>query len=665
MMEETITKSSGAFFAYAGIGTLAILFLYSINIANASDSASTSTNTSTCKTSTIIKNTSKEMCKISHKEYPLNQWARSAISNGEAAFKDQPEVVDPNSNKNTANQKSIFIAKDFLVAASSKFMDHDILSADEDRLVKVGRSIVDLVELADVDANVDAEAKAVEEGNTNTAALDDEEVLMLGLKNVVEQCDILATDDLKVPKVRFGKTELQMPIATLGCMRFQQTWGDNIDKMDKVRPEVQENAKNIFRYSIKDLGMNHIETAFMYGSSELQIGQVLEDLYEEGVTKREDLILQTKVNPMEAPKFRETLDKSFERLRTEYLDLFSFHGINLDSQFDLIFNNPDGENLIDIVREYQKEGKIRHVGFSTHGQPEIIKKCIDTDAFDYCNLHYHYFGSYTASGGGVGGGNLENVRLMKEKDMGVFVISAYDKGGRLYAPSKKLRSLTLPELEPIQFGSLWLWYHEKMDGEHSPIHTFTVGAARPSDLDDPAIAAYQFRTKNDEMLEKVEAVTKKLDEACVEALGEDWMKSWFEGVPNCSREYVDVYQFGQIVSLYNMVQAWGMLDYGKDRYGTFDDNLAKWDFKRSVAENTAPFKMMWGYMPGIATETGKDYSELLLEVPDKNKARVAEAIEFARKYCSKKAKDDSCLDIPKEWETAYDMRPWTAFPERG
>ncbi len=26
----------------------------------------------------------------------------------------------------------------------------------------------------------------------------------------------------QVPKVRFGKTELQMPIATLGCMRFQQ-----------------------------------------------------------------------------------------------------------------------------------------------------------------------------------------------------------------------------------------------------------------------------------------------------------------------------------------------------------------------------------------------------------------------------------------------------------
>ncbi len=217
----------------------------------------------------------------------------------------------------------------------------------------------------------------------------------------------------------------------------------------------------------------------MYGSSEIQIGQLLQDLYKEGVTKREDLIIQTKVNAMKPAEFRKTLESSFDHLKTDYLDLFSFHGINLDSQFDLIFNNPDGENLIDIIREYQKEGKIRHVGFSTHGQPEIIKKCIETDVFEYCNLHYHYFGSYTASGGGIGGCNLEILRLMKERDMGVFVISAYDKGGRLYAPSKKLRSLTLPELEPIHFGSLWLWYHEKTDEEHCPVHTFTVGAARP------------------------------------------------------------------------------------------------------------------------------------------------------------------------------------------
>jgi hypothetical protein len=69
-----------------------------------------------------------------------------------------------------------------------------------DRLVKVGRSIRSLVLIKD-------EIPSLEES----------------LNLTVQECQLLA-EDIKVPKVRFGKTELQMPIVTLGCMRFQQQW---------------------------------------------------------------------------------------------------------------------------------------------------------------------------------------------------------------------------------------------------------------------------------------------------------------------------------------------------------------------------------------------------------------------------------------------------------
>ena len=79
-----------------------------------------------------------------------------------------------------------------------------------------------------------------------------------------------------------------------------------------------------------------------------------------------------------------------------------------------------------------REGKIRHVGFSSHGTAELIEKAIRTRKFSYANLHYHYFGSYTASGHGEdGGGNEANIRLCNEFDMGVFIISPFDKGGWL------------------------------------------------------------------------------------------------------------------------------------------------------------------------------------------------------------------------------------------
>ena len=388
----------------------------------------------------------------------------------------------------------------------------------------------------------------------------------------------------------------------------------------------------------------------------------MKNIFARGI-KREDLIIQTKVNSMPPKEFRETLDKSFELLGLDYVDLFSFHGVNQDYAYDLMFNNEDGENLMDIAKEYKAAGKIKHIGFSTHGQPELIKRCIETDEFEYVNLHYHAFGSYTASGGGECGGNLDNVRLMKEKDMGCFCISPYDKGGRLYAPSKTLRSLCLPELEPIQYGPLWLMSHEYMDEENAPVHTMTIGAARPSDLDEPFVTAYMFAKRREEMVEKVKTIAQRLHNRQVEVLGEDWVKNWHKGLRNCLTED-DAYQFAQIVNLYNLIKTFGMLDFAKDRYAAFDSSYKGWDFKKSNNENVMKSRRGWGYVPGIATppDTGVDYGSMLPDVPESQKAKVLEALDFVFSYCSKSSKAD--VDIPEGWETAYDMRPWTAFPER-
>lgn len=114
---------------------------------------------------------------IINKAWPLTQWAREAIQKADIKFQNiHPIVIDPNSNKDTNNQKSIYIASEFLNhAASSTFMNDEKLSKDEDRLVKVGRSLVDLVD-----------------------SVESEEVLKMGLENLVQQCDILAIHDLKV-----------------------------------------------------------------------------------------------------------------------------------------------------------------------------------------------------------------------------------------------------------------------------------------------------------------------------------------------------------------------------------------------------------------------------------------------------------------------------------
>ena len=267
------------------------------------------------------------------------------------------------------------------------------------------------------------------------------------LQLLVQECEALAkllsssSDDsataLKCPTVRYGRTELQMPIVSLGCMRFQQSWNRGghkpIKSSDQIDKECQDNLVNIIKYALH-CGVNHIETAQGYGCSELQIGMALRKLFDEGVCTRKDLIIQTKGGISSSTTkdgYKSSILQQIERLGVDYLDLFSVHGLNTDDHYTWLFNRDDDDpkgNLIDALKELREEGKVRHIGFSTHAPAHVIKKAIESDAFDYLNLHYHFMGSYTASGdsgstNAMDEGNLENIRLAHKHDMGVFIIS--------------------------------------------------------------------------------------------------------------------------------------------------------------------------------------------------------------------------------------------------
>jgi len=67
---------------------------------------------------------------------------------------------------------------------------------------------------------------------------------------------------------RFGKTNLRMPVLSCGGMRYQHKWQDVAP--GEIPPENQANLEATIRRAI-ELGINHIETARGYGSSEMQL----------------------------------------------------------------------------------------------------------------------------------------------------------------------------------------------------------------------------------------------------------------------------------------------------------------------------------------------------------------------------------------------------------
>jgi hypothetical protein len=245
----------------------------------------------------------------------------------------------------------------------------------------------------------------------------------------------------------------------------------------------------------------------------------------------------------------------------------------------------------------------------------------------------------------------------------------------VYAPSRKLRSLVLPDLEPMTYGSAWLWNLEEIDEEKAAVHTFSVGAARSVDLDQCAVAAYLQGKK--ELLPKVKAVSNRLEKAKVDALGQDWIDSCYQGIVKSNKSKYMV-EHTQTIWLYNCIKAWGLHSFAKDRYKTLVNNRKKYDPSLSIDENIDKIgRMGWGYMPGLDPEADKDYfADDLSAVPEKNHARVKEAYDFVRKWCTpedgksegKAQKDEKSEEMelvpPKEWETCFEMKPWKDFPDR-
>jgi hypothetical protein len=326
---------------------------------------------------------------------------------------------------------------------------------------------------------------------------------------------------------RFGKTDLLLSAFSLGTMRCLASESD---------------AKQTVHQAIA-LGINHLETARGYGKSEQYLGNILKT---ELPVPREQLHITTKLPPTpNADLMRQWIDESLERLQLDYLDCLAIHGINTWEHLAWV-KSPDG--CMQAVENAVAEGRVRHVGFSTHAQLDVILAAINTDLFEFVNLHYYYFFQRNAAA----------VELAHNKDMGVFIISPADKGGGLYTPPVKLEQLCHP-FSPLELNYRFLLSDRR-------ITTLSVGPANPAELTTPLSVA-----NRDEPLKPMELeVLERLETQQLDALGTDHCSQCYACLPCPENIHIP-----EVLRLRNLAVAYEMTDFSQYRYQMFE-NAGHW-----------------------------------------------------------------------------------------
>ncbi len=337
---------------------------------------------------------------------------------------------------------------------------------------------------------------------------------------------------MELPYRRFGRTNLKMPVLSLGGMRFQKSWDEL--KFSEISRNEQKKVENILNISNK-FGFNHIETAKYYGTSEIQLGMGFKS------TKKIPKIIQTKIPPNHDPKlFEAELMNSFEKLQVKKIDLLAIHGINTPEH---LYQAVKDEGCIDILKKFQKENLIGHVGFSTHGESSLIEKAISTNLFDYINLHW-YFINQT---------NSRVIDLAHKYDLGVFIISPTDKGGHLHTPSTKIMELCTP-LHPIVFNDMFCLRNKK-------VHTISVGIANEKDFD-LHLEAVSLLPKSEHYIPKI---LNRLEEESIKSLSYEWYKGWDKNLPNWQNTPGGI-NIPVLIWLSNLIDSFDLEQFAKSRY---------------------------------------------------------------------------------------------------
>ena len=207
--------------------------------------------------------------------------------------------------------------------------------------------------------------------------------------------------------------EIKLSGLGMGAMRLPVIDGDD-SRIDETKTQAMVD------YAMEQ-GVNYYDTAWGYhdGHSETVMGKALSRY------PRESYYLATKFPGYDLSnmdKMEEIFEKQLEKCGVEYFDFYLFHNVcemNIDAYLD------EKYGIYEYLMKQKEAGRIRHLGFSAHGNLDVMKRFLDAYGKDmeFCQIQLNFL-DWTFQGA------KEKVELLKEWNIPVWVMEPL-RGGKL------------------------------------------------------------------------------------------------------------------------------------------------------------------------------------------------------------------------------------------
>jgi uncharacterized protein len=325
---------------------------------------------------------------------------------------------------------------------------------------------------------------------------------------------------------QLGNTEYQVSRLGFGAMRLPM-----VEIGGQQYVDAQKAIQVLHRAF--ELGVNYVDTGFMYcqQESEFVVGDAIEQ-WPHG----DDIVVTAKCTKMRADApgdLWRMLQHQLWKQRRDFFHFYLFHGIGWENWHEI--DRQTG--WMADMRRAKEEGLAKHIGFSFHDKPEMMKHLVDEGIFDLVTCQYNYLDR----------SNEEAIAYAHEQGLAVVVMGPV-AGGRLSVLPKGVRHAEISANEAAELAIRFVLAHPGVDVALSGMGSIEMVEQNAAAVDKGPLSMDEVETVNEMM-----------------ARNKELAKLYCTGCEYCLPCPNDV-RIPRVFELYNYYKVYGLEEYAVSQY---------------------------------------------------------------------------------------------------